>query len=130
MSSCQLSPRLFVAVLTIMDPNQTSVYLPHLHGIAWCLAAVLLSRPSNRWPKKKSRPSKGLPNISVDIPIATGGYIDLDLPLEVGGGHRKFGITRVHMEEDAGKLLHSGNADYSQEITSSTLKYSCTIFYF
>ncbi|XP_022760389.1 glutamyl-tRNA(Gln) amidotransferase subunit B, chloroplastic/mitochondrial isoform X2 [Durio zibethinus] len=57
---------------------------------------------------------KGYQISQFDIPIATGGYIDLDLPLEFGGGHRKFGITRVHMEEDAGKLLHSGNEDYSQ----------------
>ncbi|KAK8511226.1 hypothetical protein V6N13_013645 [Hibiscus sabdariffa] len=52
---------------------------------------------------------KGYQISQFDIPIATGGYVDLDLPLEFGGGHRKFGITRVHMEEDAGKLLHSGN---------------------
>ncbi|KAG6757292.1 hypothetical protein POTOM_037599 [Populus tomentosa] len=51
-----------------------------------------------------------------DILIATNGYVDLDLPVEFGGGHRRFGITRVHMEEDAGKLLHSGNGSYSQEI--------------
>ncbi|XP_052476879.1 glutamyl-tRNA(Gln) amidotransferase subunit B, chloroplastic/mitochondrial isoform X2 [Gossypium raimondii] len=55
---------------------------------------------------------KGYQISQFDIPIATGGYVDLDLPLEFGGGHRKFGITRVHMEEDAGKLLHSGNGDY------------------
>ncbi|GMI72075.1 GLU-ADT subunit B [Hibiscus trionum] len=52
---------------------------------------------------------KGYQISQFDIPIATGGFVDLDLPLEFGGGHRKFGITRVHMEEDAGKLLHSGN---------------------
>nr|XP_027116687.1 glutamyl-tRNA(Gln) amidotransferase subunit B, chloroplastic/mitochondrial-like [Coffea arabica]XP_027116688.1 glutamyl-tRNA(Gln) amidotransferase subunit B, chloroplastic/mitochondrial-like [Coffea arabica] len=49
-----------------------------------------------------------------DVPIAIGGYIDIDLPVEFGGGHRKFGITRVHMEEDAGKLLHTGTGNYSQ----------------
>ncbi|OVA02305.1 Aspartyl/Glutamyl-tRNA(Gln) amidotransferase [Macleaya cordata] len=59
---------------------------------------------------------KGYQISQFDIPIATGGFIDLDLPLEFGGGHRKFGITRVHMEEDAGKLLHSGTGTYSQEI--------------
>ncbi|KAF6144423.1 hypothetical protein GIB67_024650 [Kingdonia uniflora] len=52
---------------------------------------------------------KGYQISQFDIPIALGGFIDVDLPLEFGGGHRKFGITRVHMEEDAGKLLHSGN---------------------
>lgn len=57
---------------------------------------------------------KGYQISQFDIPIATGGFIDLDLPLEYGGGHRRFGITRVHMEEDAGKLLHTGNGSFSQ----------------
>lgn len=57
---------------------------------------------------------KGYQISQFDVPIATGGYIDLDLPVEFGGGHRKFGITRVHMEEDAGKLLHTGNGSFSQ----------------
>lgn len=57
---------------------------------------------------------KGYQISQFDIPIASGGYLDVDLPLEFGGGHRKFGITRVHMEEDAGKLLHTGNGSFSQ----------------
>ncbi|KAD5803627.1 hypothetical protein E3N88_14987 [Mikania micrantha] len=52
---------------------------------------------------------KGYQISQFDIPIATNGFIDVDLPLEFGGGHRRFGITRVHMEEDAGKLLHTGS---------------------
>lgn len=62
---------------------------------------------------------KGYQISQFDIPIARAGYIDLDLPVEFGGGHRRFGITRVHMEEDAGKLIHSGNGNYSQAITCS-----------
>ncbi|WOL14009.1 glutamyl-tRNA(Gln) amidotransferase subunit B, chloroplastic/mitochondrial [Canna indica] len=57
---------------------------------------------------------KGYQISQFDIPIATNGFIDLDLPVEFGGGHRRFGITRVHMEEDAGKLLHSETGSYSQ----------------
>lgn len=57
---------------------------------------------------------KGYQISQFDIPIATRGFIDLDLPVEFGGGHRRFGITRVHMEEDAGKLLHSESGSYSQ----------------
>lgn len=60
---------------------------------------------------------KGYQISQFDIPIAAGGYVDVDLPVEFGGGHRKFGVTRVHMEEDAGKLLHTGNGNFSQEIT-------------
>lgn len=42
------------------------------------------------------------------------GYVDLDLPVEFGGGHRRFGVTRVHIEEDAGKLIHSATGTHSQ----------------
>ena len=72
---------------------------------------------------------KGYQISQFDVPIASGGYIDLDLPVEFGGGHRRFGITRVHMEEDAGKLLHSENESYSQEITASPLPKYCITFY-
>ncbi|KAK4356940.1 hypothetical protein RND71_022550 [Anisodus tanguticus] len=60
---------------------------------------------------------KGYQISQFDIPVCSGGYLDVDLPLEYGGGHRKFGITRVHMEEDAGKLLHTDGGNYSQERT-------------
>lgn len=39
-----------------------------------------------------------------DLPIAEHGYLDI----EVNGETRRIGITRVHMEEDAGKLVHAG----------------------
>ncbi|KAG6395267.1 hypothetical protein SASPL_145909 [Salvia splendens] len=65
---------------------------------------------------------KGYQISQFDIPIAAGGYLDVDLPVEFGGGHRKFGVTRVHMEEDAGKLLHTDNGSFSQEI--KTFPYS------
>jgi aspartyl-tRNA(Asn)/glutamyl-tRNA(Gln) amidotransferase subunit B len=52
---------------------------------------------------------KGYQISQFDIPIAEKGFIDVDLPVESGGGHRRFGVTRVHMEEDAGKLIHAGN---------------------
>ena len=64
---------------------------------------------------------KGYQISQFDVPIASGGYIDLDIPVEFGGGHRRFGIKRVHMEEDAGKLLHSEYGSYSRVITSFPL---------
>ncbi len=39
-----------------------------------------------------------------DLPLASGGYLDI----EVEGETKRIGITRVHMEEDAGKLMHEG----------------------
>lgn len=40
-----------------------------------------------------------------DLPIAEHGYVDI----EVNGETKRIRITRIHMEEDAGKLVHSGN---------------------
>jgi aspartyl-tRNA(Asn)/glutamyl-tRNA(Gln) amidotransferase subunit B len=50
---------------------------------------------------------KGYQISQYDRPLATGGALDIEL----GGVRRRIGITRVHMEEDAGKLLHEGFAD-------------------
>jgi aspartyl-tRNA(Asn)/glutamyl-tRNA(Gln) amidotransferase subunit B len=48
-----------------------------------------------------------------DLPIATGGRLEI----EVNGEQKTIGVTRVHMEEDAGKLQHLGNyslVDYNR----------------
>ena len=45
---------------------------------------------------------KGYQISQYELPIARHGYIDI----EVDGGHHRIGITRIHMEEDAGKLDH------------------------
>ena len=45
---------------------------------------------------------KGYQISQFDRPLATGGNLKID----VGAGEKAIGITRVHMEEDAGKSLH------------------------
>ena len=40
-----------------------------------------------------------------DLPICIGGYLDID----VEGEKTRVGITRAHLEEDAGKLVHQGD---------------------
>lgn len=40
-----------------------------------------------------------------DLPIAEHGYLDIKVSDRV----KRIGITRLHMEEDAGKLVHKGN---------------------
>ena len=49
-----------------------------------------------------------------DLPICKGGYIDID----VDGKQRRIHLTRIHMEEDAGKLVHSGGSIANSDSTS------------
>jgi hypothetical protein len=39
-----------------------------------------------------------------DIPVCSSGFLEVDTP----EGLKRFGITRAHLEEDAGKNVHSG----------------------
>ena len=39
-----------------------------------------------------------------ELPLALAGHIDIELE----GGAKRIGITRIHLEEDAGKLVHEG----------------------
>ena len=45
---------------------------------------------------------KGYQISQYELPIAQNGFIDV----EINGGVKRIGITRIHMEEDAGKLGH------------------------
>ncbi len=51
---------------------------------------------------------KGYQISQYEEPICTGGYVDIDLD---DGTRKRIGITRIHMEEDAGKSIHDQNAD-------------------
>ena len=44
-----------------------------------------------------------------DQPLGVGGYLDI----ETSAGPRRIGIMRVHLEEDAGKLMHAEGGNYS-----------------
>ncbi|HEY6552706.1 MAG TPA: Asp-tRNA(Asn)/Glu-tRNA(Gln) amidotransferase subunit GatB, partial [Vicinamibacteria bacterium] len=47
---------------------------------------------------------KGYQISQYDQPLARGGHIEIP----AGGGFRRIRLNRIHMEEDAGKLLHEG----------------------
>jgi aspartyl-tRNA(Asn)/glutamyl-tRNA(Gln) amidotransferase subunit B len=50
---------------------------------------------------------KGYQISQYDEPLAEHGFVDID----VDGAHKRIGITRVHMEDDAGKSVHDGFRD-------------------
>ncbi|MBU0672546.1 MAG: Asp-tRNA(Asn)/Glu-tRNA(Gln) amidotransferase subunit GatB [Candidatus Margulisbacteria bacterium] len=56
-----------------------------------------------------------------ELPLATGGHIEI----EVAGQKKRIGIIRVHLEEDAGKLVHQG-ADRIMGSDSSLVDYNRT----
>lgn len=55
-----------------------------------------------------------------DLPIAEHGWVEI----EVNGETKRIGITRLHMEEDAGKLVHQGAT--ISEATGSLVDYNRT----
>jgi len=52
---------------------------------------------------------KGYQISQYELPIAQNGHIDI----EINGAKKRIGITRIHMEEDAGKLIHDPSRPYS-----------------
>ena len=54
---------------------------------------------------------KGYQISQFEEPICVGGWLDIDTE----NGVKRLGITRIHMEEDAGKLLHGEGADSGRD---------------
>jgi len=52
---------------------------------------------------------KGYQVSQYELPICEGGYVEI----VVDGQVKSIGITRIHMEEDAGKNIHGGEGRYS-----------------
>lgn len=55
-----------------------------------------------------------------DLPMGVGGYLDVDM----GSYMRRVRITRVHMEEDTGKLLHKGTTGRISESEASIVDFN------
>lgn len=69
-----------------------------------------------------------------DLPLALGGFLEI----EIAGAKKRIGITRAHLEEDAGKLIHEEDnslVDYNRagvpllEIVSAPEIYSASEAY-
>ncbi len=73
-----------------------------------CLATHCTLEPMNRFARKNyfyPDLPKGYQISQFELPIGTGGHINI----ETAAGRKRIGLTRIHMEEDAGKLVHGEN---------------------
>ena len=52
---------------------------------------------------------KGYQISQYELPLCTGGHVDVN----VDGGSKRVRLTRIHMEEDAGKNIHDVRGDHS-----------------
>ncbi len=93
-------------------PNRQAVHYAVLVGLATNCAinqSSVFARKNYFYPDLPS----GYQISQFDLPLCEHGHIDI----VADGVSKRIGITRIHMEEDAGKLVHSG-------LTISTSDYS------
>ena len=79
-------------------------------AIRGALALNCTIRPHSRFARKNyfyPDLPKGYQISQYDEPLAEHGYVDID----VDGAIKRIGVTRVHMEDDAGKSIHDGFKD-------------------
>jgi aspartyl-tRNA(Asn)/glutamyl-tRNA(Gln) amidotransferase subunit B len=67
---------------------------------------------------------KGYQISQFDEPLCEHGSIKVVIPVEEGGGEATIGITRAHLEEDAGKLNHVGGSGNVSTATHSLADYN------
>ncbi|WP_319405656.1 Asp-tRNA(Asn)/Glu-tRNA(Gln) amidotransferase subunit GatB [uncultured Desulfosarcina sp.] len=83
------------------------------YTIKMALATHCAVQPESRFARKNyfyPDLPKGYQISQYELPIATNGYLDI----EVEGRSLRIGITRIHMEEDAGKLIHDPDRPISR----------------
>ena len=83
------------------------------YTLRMALATHCTIRPQSRFARKNyfyPDLPKGYQISQYELPIAQHGYVDV----EVSGSTHRIGITRIHMEEDAGKLGHDPHRPISR----------------
>ena len=78
------------------------------YAVQACLATHCRIAPLNRFARKNyfyPDLPKGYQISQYDLPLGEAGYINI----KVNGTQKRIRLTRIHMEEDAGKLIHGEN---------------------
>ena len=73
-----------------------------------CLSTNCRIAPMNRFARKNyfyPDLPKGYQISQFELPLGLDGYVNI----QTNGTEKKIGLTRIHMEEDAGKLIHGEN---------------------
>jgi len=83
------------------------------YTIKMALATHCTVQPESRFARKNyfyPDLPKGYQISQYELPIATNGHLNID----IDGRTIRIGITRIHMEEDAGKLIHDSDRPISR----------------
>ena len=78
------------------------------YAIKACLATHCTVQPMSRFARKNyfyPDLPKGYQITQFELPIGLNGYVNI----ETNGSAKKIGLTRIHLEEDAGKSIHGEN---------------------
>jgi len=73
-----------------------------------CLSTNCRIAPMNRFARKNyfyPDLPKGYQISQFELPLGLDGYVNI----QINGTNKRIGLTRIHMEEDAGKLVHGEN---------------------
>jgi aspartyl-tRNA(Asn)/glutamyl-tRNA(Gln) amidotransferase subunit B len=82
------------------------------YTVRLALATHCKIAPSSRFARKNyfyPDLPKGYQISQYELPVAEHGWIDI----EANGERKRIGITRIHLEEDAGKLIHDATQPFS-----------------
>lgn len=97
---------------TLPVPNEKAIEAVQLAGLALNCELNLKSKFDRKNYFYPDIP-KGYQISQFDQPLCGLGYMDITVGNEQGAMNKRIGVTRIHLEEDTGKLVHPDNADYT-----------------
>lgn len=97
---------------TLPVPNEEAVKFVQMAGLALNCDLNLKSKFDRKNYFYPDIP-KGYQISQFDQPLCLNGHLDIQVESEKLKVQKRIGITRIHLEEDTGKLIHPDDADYT-----------------